>query len=94
MQVAREWHGRHVGTRLLTTLEGLAWQAHMRKVVLTVFSANTQAQAFYERNGYLIDATSPAAGDAIHYMILCKPHPDMRAQTVDSGERAEDPKRR
>lgn len=62
---------------MLTALETLAWNARMRKVILTVFLSNTAARAFYTRCGYTIDPTSPDSDDdeAAPYVLLSKTSP-------------------
>ena len=86
-----------VGTRLLTALERIAWEAAMRKVILTVSRANEGARAFYKRHGYTRDVTSPDEEEYpdLPYMILSKPWTGnparSRAVCSRSGERAQHP---
>ncbi|KAL4399928.1 N alpha-acetyl-transferase [Malassezia pachydermatis] len=85
LQVDAAYRGRHIGTRLLTTLEHVSWRAHMRKVALTVFHMNQGARAFYKQRGYTADVTSPTADtnkedevDEVHYMILSTCNPSIK----------------
>lgn len=91
LQVADAWQGQGIGAQLLRTLEHLAWHAHMRKTMLTVFRINQRARSFYASHGYVTDATSPSNDDdeGHHYVILCKPHPDLVDKCVDLRQRAE-----
>lgn len=63
----------------------------MRKTMLTVFYINQRARSFYASHGYVTDATSPSNddGERHHYVILCKPHPDLVDKRVELRQRAE-----
>lgn len=91
LQVADAWQGRGIGAHLLQMLECLAWHARMRKTMLTVFRVNQRARSFYASHGYVTDATSPSNDDdeRQHYVILCKPHPDLADKCVDLRQRTE-----
>ncbi|WFD29214.1 hypothetical protein MSPP1_000220 [Malassezia sp. CBS 17886] len=60
LQVQSAMHGRGLGSLLLARLERIAARTHMAKVMLTVFLANAPARAFYRKQRYVVDATSPA----------------------------------
>ena len=68
-----------LGSRLLSLVEDISRRLHMKKVMLTVFLANANAMAFYDRRGYAIDKCSPSnftsTGEEINdcdYEILSK----------------------
>jgi N-alpha-acetyltransferase 40 len=48
-----------LGKHLMSTVEHIARQAEMDKVILSVFTVNTPAEQFYRRLGYGTDETSP-----------------------------------
>jgi ribosomal protein S18 acetylase RimI-like enzyme len=50
-----------LGAHLMRVAEHVANQANMRKVMLTVFTANEHAETFYRSRGYLTDESSPPA---------------------------------
>ncbi|KAL3762214.1 hypothetical protein ACHAWU_004752 [Discostella pseudostelligera] len=68
-----------LGSRLLSLVETISRRLHMKKVMLTVFRANANAMAFYDRRGYSIDKCSPSnhttggeGGNDCDYEILSK----------------------
>ena len=77
MQVNASHRGHGLGSWLLHSLEVLAWQTSMRKVVLTVFKNNAQARRFYTKCGYSFDTTSPSDDprDPYRAVILSKTPP-------------------
>ena len=82
---------------LLRWQEELAWSRGLRRIVLTVQTANAAALAFYDRQGYGADACSPElcpdecepqrlpdGSVGFAYRLLCKKRPAGREQ--DKGE--------
>ncbi|GAA6035135.1 hypothetical protein JCM8097_006382 [Rhodosporidiobolus ruineniae] len=63
------------GRVLMDALERLGRAYRMDKVMLTVFKANEQARAFYERIGFGVDEIDPSHydGEDVEYVILSKP---------------------
>eukprot|EP00198_Chlamydomonas_reinhardtii_P013340 XP_001702677.1 predicted protein [Chlamydomonas reinhardtii] len=59
LQVARAAQQRGLGRAMMELLEQIAWGAGMSKVMLTVFTENVPALAFYSKLGYRLDETSP-----------------------------------
>ncbi|GIL77328.1 hypothetical protein Vretimale_3027 [Volvox reticuliferus] len=59
LQVVRAAQSRGLGRLLMELAEQIAWGAGMSKLMLTVFSENTPAVAFYQKLGYELDETSP-----------------------------------
>ncbi|KAG2448673.1 hypothetical protein HYH02_006030 [Chlamydomonas schloesseri] len=59
LQVARAAQQRGLGRAMMELLEQIAWGAGMSKVMLTVFTENRPALAFYSKLGYRLDETSP-----------------------------------
>lgn len=59
---------------MMAMLEHIAVHAAMRKVMLTAFTDNAAALAFYARHGYARDASSPTEHDerVLRYVILSK----------------------
>ncbi|CEH13497.1 Acetyltransferase (GNAT) domain-containing protein [Ceraceosorus bombacis] len=54
-------HRKHgLGRFLMQQLEHIACKTRMRKVMLTVFSNNLEAKAFYKKIGYWTDSISPS----------------------------------
>ncbi|KAL7443569.1 hypothetical protein ACHAXH_005737 [Discostella pseudostelligera] len=49
-----------LGSRLLSLVEIISRRLQMKKLMLTVFRANINAMAFYDRRGYSIDQCSPS----------------------------------
>lgn len=68
-----------LGSWLLSLLEVVAWQASMRKVMLTVFKQNIEARAFYTKCSYHLDATSPTDDPSDEYrcVIMSKASPTL-----------------
>jgi len=58
MSVRDDWHGKGVGTRMMTTLIDLAdnWLGALR-LELTVYTDNTTAIALYNKFGFVIEGT-------------------------------------
>lgn len=71
-----------LGSWLLSLLEAVAWQASMRKVMLTVFKQNIDARAFYTKCSYHLDATSPTDDPSDEYrcVIMSKVSPTLLSQ--------------
>lgn len=72
LQVAAEHRHKGLGRRLMRKLEAIAAQTRSpraRKVMLTCFTANREALAFYATLGYEPDEISPSGGE---YEILSK----------------------
>ena len=69
MQVQRAHQSQRLGAVLMGLLESIAARSQMRKVMLTVFVANTAARRFYHRVGYKSDLISPVGSD---YAIMSK----------------------
>ncbi|KAF8523139.1 acyl-CoA N-acyltransferase [Hysterangium stoloniferum] len=59
IQVAETCRGSGLGKNLMDITKKLAKEWRMQKVMLTVLLANTAAMRFYQREGFVIDATSP-----------------------------------
>ncbi|KAH8918354.1 hypothetical protein BT69DRAFT_586111 [Atractiella rhizophila] len=75
LQVSKEYQGFGAGRLLADLMEGLAKQWRMKKVMLTVFRANVEALAFYNRCSYDIDEISPSRVDGAEeaeYEIMSK----------------------
>jgi len=60
IMIAEEAQGQGVGWQLMRSLEKLGRAWDMEKAMLTVFTHNPNARAFYERLGYLVDEVSPS----------------------------------
>jgi len=66
-----------IGKKLMTIVELISVNLKMEKVMLTVFRANVDAMAFYEKRNYNVDECSPSnfAGEEnenSEYEILSK----------------------
>ena len=74
IQVAAAHQSHRLGHALMDTLQHIARDACMPKVMLTVFKANTRAMGFYRyKLGYEIDEISPSQNDDFaDYEILSK----------------------
>ena len=74
IQVAAAHQSHRLGHALMDTLQHIARDAGMPKVMLTVFKANTRAMGFYRHKlGYEIDEISPSQNDDFaDYEILSK----------------------
>ncbi|GAA5911521.1 hypothetical protein JCM8208_006863 [Rhodotorula glutinis] len=74
LQVEGEQHGKGVGRVLMDALERTARAWRMDKVMLTVFKANEQALAFYDKVGYTEDEIDPGRFGVVDvdYSILSK----------------------
>lgn len=74
IQIAQNYTGRGIGRRLMAIMEVVAMRTDMKKVMLTVFSANAAAYRFYTvRMNYVIDPISPSQnGVKADYEILSK----------------------
>ena len=74
IQVAAAHQSHRLGHALMDTLQHIARDAGMPKVMLTVFKANTRAMGFYRyKLGYEIDEISPSQNDDFaDYEILSK----------------------
>lgn len=72
----RAHQSQRLGAVLMGLLESIAARSQMRKVMLTVFVANTAARRFYHRVGYESDLISPlrdeAAQSGSDYDIMSK----------------------
>jgi len=64
IQLSEEVRGKGLGKFFLQILELMAMKAKMKKVILTVFKANTRAVNFFTKMKYTIDETSPMYEDA------------------------------
>jgi len=73
LHVAASHRRRGCGCALMTALEALGGFLQMDLCVLTVFTANAAARAFYQSMGYTPDVTSPAPSSGVGYAILSKP---------------------
>lgn len=74
LQISRNYTGMGIGRRLMAIMEVVALRTDMKKVMLTVFTANTAAYKFYtSRMNYAIDPISPSQhGEEADYEILSK----------------------
>ncbi|GAA5834055.1 hypothetical protein JCM9279_004203 [Rhodotorula babjevae] len=74
LQVENDEHGKGVGRALMDALERTARAWRMDKVMLTVFKANEQALAFYDKIGYAEDEIDPGRFGVldVDYSILSK----------------------
>ena len=63
VQLTEEVRRKGLGKFLIQILELIAMKAKMKKVVLTVFKANTRAVNFFTKMKYTIDDTSPQYDD-------------------------------
>ncbi|KAL7581704.1 hypothetical protein ACA910_022246 [Epithemia clementina (nom. ined.)] len=78
IQVSKTFQSLGIGKCLMELLRGMAQQASMFKILLTVFHSNQQAMKFYQRLGYLVDESSPSHddkqenGEKVDYEILSK----------------------
>ncbi len=63
-----------LGARMMSVVEAMATQLHMKKLKLTVFKTNTVALDFYQKKlGYGVDASSPSKWNKTEcYEILSK----------------------
>lgn len=79
IQLVPEVRRKGLGKFLMQILEMLAFQTRMKKVMLTVFKHNSEANAFFMNQlKYQIDETSPSVFDPMNpedydYEILSKP---------------------
>ena len=74
LQIAPNFTKLGIGRRLMAIMEVVALRTDMKKVMLTVFHANTAAYQFYtQRMKYTIDPISPSQhGNSADYEILSK----------------------
>jgi GNAT superfamily N-acetyltransferase len=76
LQVEQIWQGKGIGQKLISMLEERAKESNdCQLVMLTCFKANKAALAFYKKNGYTSDETSPsqcAPSYKCDYEILSK----------------------
>ncbi|GAB6021773.1 N-alpha-acetyltransferase 40 [Chamberlinius hualienensis] len=75
VHLEKEYRSKGLGKFLMQILELLAFQAEMKKVVLTVFKENSRAVKFFTQTmQYSIDETSPSQydDDDCSYEILSK----------------------
>ena len=91
---------------LLRRQEELAWSRGLRRIVLTVQTANAAALAFYDRQGYGADLCSPElcpdecepqrlpdGSVGFAYRLLCKERPDNEEEEEGAGRAAKRRKR-
>jgi len=80
IQLVNSIRGKGLGKFMIQVLELMALKAKMKKVVLTVFKANSRAVNFFNKLKYTIDCTSPHYIDPLHpedydYEIMSKSLP-------------------
>nr|CAG4649882.1 EOG090X0MNC [Scapholeberis mucronata] len=75
LQLELECRQKGLGKFMLQILELMAFRAGLSKVILTVFSHNPNAIAFFKKLGYSLDDTSPenTLEEQFDYIILSKP---------------------
>lgn len=69
IQIDKLYRGYGLGKKLMNIVELVAATAEMDKVMLTVFTQNHGAMAFYKKLNYAVDMISPSAAD---YEILSR----------------------
>lgn len=62
LQVSSKYQHCGIGRRLMELIHEIAIRAALKKVMLTVFTANDAALSFYKKLGYVIDDISPSMG--------------------------------
>jgi GNAT superfamily N-acetyltransferase len=62
LQVSSKYQHCGIGRRLMELTHEIARRAGLKKVMLTVFTANDAALRFYKNLGYVIDTISPSMG--------------------------------
>jgi ribosomal protein S18 acetylase RimI-like enzyme len=72
IQIEENQRGKQLGRKLMLMVESLATRLNFSAVMLTVFSSNKGARAFYSNLGYQEDRSSPEDADAAGYLILSK----------------------
>lgn len=63
VQLSEEVRRKGLGKFLMQILELMAMKSRMKKVILTVFKANTHATNFFTKMKYGVDETSPSLDD-------------------------------
>jgi len=84
IHLSLDTRGCGLGAHLLSVVETVGTSAGVDKIMLTVFRANEEARAWYQRRGYEVDEFSPpekmlrgGAVKQVDYLILSKTlHPD------------------
>jgi GNAT superfamily N-acetyltransferase len=69
LQIAAAYQKRGVGTILIETLVNLAKKTGMHKVMATVFMFNYESLAFFHKNGFRLDNSTPTATDCDYFIL-------------------------
>ena len=86
MQVSEKCRGRGLGRVLMDMLHAIASAASMHSLVLTVFSSNKPAIAFYKHMGFdhTMDCPSRTHSDSPHFILSKRVVPQAQAKRVAS----------
>ena len=63
LQVISAWQSKGIGRKCVDAMKKITAAYGLRKCILTCFTANTRAMAFYQRMGFGIDDSSPSQHD-------------------------------
>uniref|UniRef100_A0AC34GXE1 N-alpha-acetyltransferase 40 n=1 Tax=Panagrolaimus sp. ES5 TaxID=591445 RepID=A0AC34GXE1_9BILA len=69
LQIAPAYQKRGVGSLLIDILVNLAKKTGMHKVMATVFMFNYESLAFFHKNGFRLDASTPTATDCDYFIL-------------------------